>query len=45
MSVITNEAHDNYPEDYVNDGADVVYAADAIANTMTTLFERIIQEL
>ena len=45
MSVITNEAHDNYPEDYVNDGADVVYAADAIAKTMTTLFERIIQEL
>lgn len=45
MSVITNEAHDNYPEDFVNDGADVVYAADAIANTMTTLFERIIQEL
>ena len=45
MSVITNEAHDNYPEDFVNDGADVVYAADAIAKTMTALFERIIQEL
>lgn len=31
VSVITNEAHDDYAEDYVNDGDDVVAAADAAA--------------
>ena len=45
MSVITNEAHDDYAEDFFNDGADVVVAADAAAKTMTALFERIIKEL
>ena len=45
MSVITNEAHDDYAEDYVNDGADVVKAADAAADKMTTLFTKIIERL
>ena len=45
MSVITNEAHDDYAEDYVNDGDDVVVAADAAAVKMTTLFTRIIETL
>jgi purine-nucleoside phosphorylase len=45
MSVITNEAHDDYADDYVNDGDDVVKAADAAADTMTTLFTRIIERL
>lgn len=45
MSVITNEAHDDYAEDYVNDGDDVVEAADAAAVKMTSLFTRIIETL
>ena len=45
MSVITNEAHDDYADDYVNDGADVVKAADAAADKMTTLFTKIIERL
>lgn len=45
MSVITNEAHDDYALDYVNDGDDVVVAANAAADKMTTLFARIISEL
>ena len=45
MSVITNEAHDDYAEDYVNDGDDVVKAADAAADTMTALFTKIIERL
>ncbi len=45
MSVITNEAHDDYPEDYVNDGEDVVRAADAAAERMSMLFEKIIETL
>lgn len=45
MSVITNEAHDDYAEDYVNDGDDVVKAADAAAGYMTELFTRIISKL
>jgi purine-nucleoside phosphorylase len=45
MSVITNEAHDDYAEDYVNDGDDVVAAADAAADKMTTLFAKIIESL
>ena len=44
MSVITNEAH-NYSEDYVNDGDDVVKAANAAAEKMSELFSRIIEEL
>ena len=45
MSVITNEAHDDYAEDYVNDGDDVVEAANAAAVKMTTLFTKIIETL
>ena len=45
MSVITNEAHDDYAEDYVNDGDDVVKAADAAADKMTLLFTRLISQL
>ena len=45
MSVITNEAHDDYAEDFVNDGADVVKAADAAADRMTDIFTRLIERL
>jgi purine-nucleoside phosphorylase len=45
MSVITNEAHDDYAEDYVNDGDDVVQAADAAADKMTALFSKLIETL
>ncbi len=45
ISVITNEAHDDYDEDYVNDGDDVVKAADAAADTMTFIFTSIIEKL
>ena len=45
MSVITNEAHDDYAEDYENDGEDVVKAAAAAAEKMTTLFREIISSL
>lgn len=45
MSVITNEAHDDYSADYVNDGDAVVRAADEAAGKMSELFERIIAAL
>ena len=45
MSVITNEAHDDYAEDYENDGEDVVKAAAAAAEKMTTLFREMIASL
>lgn len=45
VSVITNEAHDDYADDYVNDGQDVVVAADRAADIMTTLFTTIISRL
>ena len=45
MSVITNEAHDDYAEDYKNDGNDVVKAADAAADKMTLLFTKLIEQL
>lgn len=45
MSVITNEAHDDYAADYVNDGDDVVKAADAAADRMTILFTKLISQL
>ena len=45
MSVITNEAHDDYAEDYVNDGDDVVVAADAAADKMTAIFTKLIETL
>lgn len=45
ISVITNEAHDDYASDYVNDGDDVVAAADAAADNMTILFTEMIRSL
>ena len=45
MSVITNEAHNDYAEDYVNDGDDVVKAADAAADRMTAIFTQLIERL
>ena len=45
MSVITNEAHDDYADDFVNDGDDVVKAADAAADRMTAIFTKIIERL
>ena len=45
ISVITNEAHDDYADDYVNDGDDVVEAADKAADKMTVLFTEIIASL
>ena len=45
ISVITNEAHDDYAPDYENDGDDVVRAANAAAEKMNLLFERIIRTL
>ena len=45
MSVITNEAHDDYAEDYLNDADDVVHAADAAADKMTVLFTELIKSL
>lgn len=45
MSVITNEAHDDYADDYVNDGDDVIRAADAAADRMSDLFEMIISRI
>ncbi len=45
MSVITNEAHDDYSEDYENDGEDVVRAANAAADKMTRLFKKIIEHI
>ena len=45
VSVITNEAHDDYAEDFANDADDVVEAADAAADNMTALFTAIIASL
>ena len=45
MSVITNEAHDDYAEDFENNGDDVVRAADAAADRMTVIFTELIFRL
>ena len=45
ISVITNEAHDDYAEDFVNDGEDVVKAANAAAERMTSLITKMIEKL
>jgi len=45
ISVITNEAHDDYAEDFVNDGNDVVVAANAAADKMTKLISNMIDRL
>jgi purine-nucleoside phosphorylase len=45
ISVITNEAHDDYAEDYENDGDDVVKAANAAADKMTRLISLMIERM
>ena len=45
MSVVTNEAHDDYAEDYVNDGEAVVKAADAAADRMCSIFVKLIESI
>ena len=45
ISVITNEAHDDYADDFVNDGQDVVDAANAAAARMTLLIGKMIEQL
>ena len=45
ISVITNEAHDDYAEDFENDADDVVAAADAAADKMTAIFTQLIERL
>ena len=45
MSVITNEAHDDYADDFANDADDVVVAADSAADKMTAIFTKIIEQL
>ena len=45
ISVITNEAHDDYAEDFVNDGEDVLSAAAAAAGKMTRLIGRMIEKM
>ena len=45
ISVITNEAHDDYAEDYENDGDDVVAAANQAADEMTALITKMIESL
>ncbi len=45
MSVITNEAHDDYAEDFENNGDDVVRAADAAADRMTEIFKTLVERL
>jgi purine-nucleoside phosphorylase len=44
VSVITNEAHD-FADDFVNDGQDVVIAADRAADRLCLLFTKIIKSL
>ena len=45
ISVITDVAHDTQNEDYVTDGEAIVKAADAAADRMTVLFEKLIESL
>lgn len=45
MSVITNEAHDDYSEDFMNTGEDVIKAADAAADKMCSIFKKLIESL
>ena len=45
ISVITNEAHDDYADDYVNDGEDVVAAANAAADKMSRLIVKLIESI
>lgn len=45
MSVVTDLAHDDMPEDYQTDGEEIVKAADQAACKMTALFEKMIEAL
>ncbi len=45
ISVITNEAHDDYADDYENDGDDVVQAANAAADKMSRLITKMIERM
>ena len=45
ISVITNEAHDDYADDFENDGEDVIAAADAAAGKMTRLIIKMIERI
>ena len=45
MSVVTDLAHDDMPEDYHTDGDAIVKAADQAACKMTALFEKMIERL
>lgn len=45
MSVITNEAHGNFSEDFVNDGHEVIVAADKAADKMSAIFAKLIESL
>jgi purine-nucleoside phosphorylase len=45
MSVITNEAHDHYSDDFENNGDDVVKVADAAADVLSSLFTKLISIL
>ena len=45
MSVITNEAHGDFAEDYVNDGQDVVDAANRATEKMERIFARLVATL
>lgn len=44
MSVITNEAH-HFADDFVNDGDDVVRAADAAAGRMSAIFVELLRRM
>ena len=45
VSVITDLAHDDIPEDYVTDGEAIVKAADLAAGKMTALFYKMIESV
>ena len=44
MSVITNEGY-HFADDFVNDGADVIKAADRAASVMTVLFKELVARI
>ena len=45
MSVITNEAHDDYSDNFENNGDEVVKVADASADILSSLFTKLISIL
>ena len=44
MSVITNEGY-HFADDFVNDGADVIVAANKAASVMTQLFTELVKKI